>query len=368
MLGGNVGDQTTEPTMAKLTSEPPRRIWQPLHPSVRPLLDPEYVAFHDKYAQYVEPEHIRGWDPRYRTRYTWPYSGSPVLKVGHVKDIQPCPHFTIRVFTPKGDPPTKGWPLVLWMHGGAFAVGNIDSDNDVCSLMCRDAQCVVINIDYRLAPEHPFPAGLDDCVETLKWCTSNCGQEYLDIDVTKIIIGGVSAGGNLAAVLSLIAVELSIPVILQLLVVPVTDNTANLKTSWALHPHAPWLTVPRMSFYRDLYLPDPSCASDWKASPILAPPELLAGLPKTWIAVAEQDLLSTEGMLYTNLLQRYRVTARCQTYGGMPHGMMALSGVLQQGKTVMRDLLSVLKDTLAVVPVVQEVGEASQDCKGMFSQ
>lgn len=312
--------------MAKLTSESPRRIWQPLHPSVRPLLDPEYVAFHDRYSQYVEPEQTKGWDSSYRTRYTWPYSGSPVLKVGEVKDIQPCPNFTIRVFTPKGDPPASGWPLVLWMHGGAFAVGNIDSDNDVCSLMCRDARCVVINIDYRLAPEHPFPAGLDDCVETLKWCTSAYAEEYLNIDRTKIVIGGVSAGGNLAAVLSLIAVEFSIPILLQLLVVPVTDNTATLKTSWALHPHAPWLTASRMLFYRDLYLPDPSSWSDWKASPILAPPELLAGLPKTWVAVAEQDLLSTEGILYTNLLQQHSVMASCRTYEGMPHGMMALSG------------------------------------------
>lgn len=326
MLSGSFCERPRESNTAKPTEKSPRRIWQPLDPSVRTLLDPEYVAFHDEYAQFVEPEHIKGWDPRLRSRYTWPYSGSPVVKVGEQKDIQPCPNFTIRVFTPKGDSPAKGWPLVLWMHGGAFAVGNIDSDNDVCSLICRDAQCVVLNIDYRLAPEHPFPAGLDDCLETLKWCTSAPGQECLNIDRTKIIIGGVSAGGNLAAVLSLLAVELSIPVLLQLLVVPVTDNTATLKTSWALHPHAPWLTATRMLFYRDLYLPDPSYATDWKASPIFAPPELLSGLPKTWIAVAEQDMLSTEGALYADLLRKHGVVANCQTYIGMPHGMMALSG------------------------------------------
>lgn len=312
--------------MARLTSDSSRRIWQPLHPSVRPLLDPEYVAFHDKYAQYVEPEQVKGWDPSLRTRYTWPYSGSPVLKVGNVKDIQLGRNFTTRIFTPKGDPPTDGWPLVLWMHGGAFAAGNIDSDNDLCSMMCRDAGCVVLNIDYRLAPEHPFPAGLDDCVDTLKWCAGTTGVEYLNVDRTKIVIGGVSAGGNLAAVLSLIAVELSIPILLQLLVVPVIDNTANLKTSWQLHPHAPWLTPARMLFYRNLYLPDSSCASEWKASPIVAPPELVARLPKTWIAVADQDVLSVEGTMYANLLQQHGVLVSCRNYPGMPHGMMALSG------------------------------------------
>lgn len=326
MFSGNNCDEETGPIMARLTSIATRRIWQPLHPSIRQLLDPEYVAFHDKYAQYVEPELVKGWNTGLRTRYTWPYSGSPVLKVGEVKDIRPCPNFEIRVFTPKGDPPISGWPVVLWMHGGAFAVGNIDSDNDLCSLMCRDAQCVVLNIDYRLAPEHPFPAGLDDCIDTLKWCTSPAGAQYLSIDRTKIVIGGVSAGGNLAAVLCLVAVELAIPILLQLLVVPVTDNTANLKTSWGLHPHAPWLTPSRMIFYRNLYLPDASCAGQWKASPILAPPELLSRLPETWVAVAEQDMLSVEGMMYTSLLQQHGVDARCQKYIGMPHGMMALSG------------------------------------------
>lgn len=326
MLSGNSCDEKAGAKMARSSSDSGRRIWQPLHPSVRPLLDPEYVAFHDRYAQYVEPERLKGWDPKLRMRYTWPYSGSPILKVGEAKDIRPCPNFAIRVFTPKGDPPISGWPVMLWMHGGAFAVGNIDSDNDLCSLVCRDAQCVVLNIDYRLAPEHPFPAALDDCVDTLKWCTGGSGAEYLNIDRTKVVVGGVSAGGNLAAVLSLIAVELSIPILLQLLVVPVIDNTANLKTSWSLHPHAPWLTPSRMLFYRDLYLPDASCAADWKASPILAPSDLLSRLPETWIAVAEQDMLSVEGMMYASMLQQHGVVARYQKYVGMPHGMMALSG------------------------------------------
>lgn len=326
MLSGKISDTQPGSKRKRSTSDSGRRIWQPLHPTVRTLLDPEYVQFHDKYAQYVEPEQVKGWNPGLRSRFTWPYAGSPVLNVGEVKDIRPCPNFTIRVFTPKGDPPTNGWPVVLWMHGGAFAVGNIDSDNDLCSLMCRDAQCVVLNIDYRLAPEHPFPAALQDCVDTLEWCASPSGAEYLNTNRRKVVIGGVSAGGNLAAALTLIAVELAIPILLQLLVVPVIDNTADLKTSWGLHPHAPWLTPARMLFYRNLYLPDPAHSAHWKASPILAPPELLSRLPTTWMAVAEQDMLSVEGILYTSLLQQHGVTAHCQTYVGMPHGMMALSG------------------------------------------
>lgn len=326
MLSGRVSSNDDHSTMAKLTVEAGRRVWQPLHPSVRPFLDPEYVAFHDRFVQYVEPENLKPWDPSLRTRYTWPYAGSPVLKVGDIKDIRPLPNFTLRVFTPKGDPPPSGWPVVLWMHGGAFAVGNIDSDNDLCSLICRDARCVVLNIDYRLAPEHPFPAGLDDCVETLKWCVNAPGRQYLNIDPTRVVIGGVSAGGNLAAVLSLIAVELSIPILLQLLVVPVIDNTATGKTLWSLHPWAPWLTAPRMLFYRDLYLPNPSRASDWKVSPSFAPEELLKELPKTWIAVAEQDMLSVEGEMYADLLREHDVQVQYESYVGMPHGMMALSG------------------------------------------
>lgn len=303
-----------------------RTIFQPLHPSVRSLLDPQYVAFHDEYVQYVEPEQLKPWTPSNRTRYTWPYAGSPVVEVGSIKDIRPCGDFDIRVFSPSGEPPSGGFPLVIWFHGGGFAGGNIDSDNDFCSLACRDVGCVVANVDYRLAPENPFPAAVDDVAAVLQWVSTDEGAAELNIDRLKIAIAGSSAGGNLAAVGALMALELSIPIALQVLVVPVTDNTATLETSWSSYPHAPWLTGPRMTFYRNLYLQDKEMSRNWKASPIFAPKELLSRLPKTWIAIAGQDMLSTEGLAYAHLLEELGVPTQITSYEGMPHGMMALNG------------------------------------------
>lgn len=313
--------------MAGMTEqEAERTIYQPLHSSIRPLLDPEYVAFHDKYVQYVAPEQLRPWTPGYRTRYTWPYAGSPVVEVGSVKDIRPYSNFTIRVFTPNGRPPSGGWPLLLWFHGGGFAGGNIDSDNDFCSLACRDVECVVANVDYRLAPEDPYPAAVEDVAEVLQWASSDEGATAFNIDRARIAMAGASAGGNLAAVAALMAAEMSIPLALQLLVVPVTDNTATLQTRWSSHPHAPWLTAPRMTFYRDLYLQENGLGQNWKVSPIFATQDLLQRLPRTWIAIAEQDMLSTEGLAYAEMLKMAGVETTVTVYDGMPHGMMALSG------------------------------------------
>lgn len=305
-----------------------RTVYQPLHPSVRPLLDPEYVAFHDEYVQYVEPEYLKPWDPKIRTRFTWPYAGSAIVKVGSIKDIRPCGDFDVRIFTPKGDPPSGGWPLLIWLHGGGFCVGNIDSDSDLCSLACREIRCVVANVDYRLAPENTFPAAVDDVSAVLRWAHTDAGASKLNINRSQISIGGASAGGNLAAVGALLAAELATPVVSQILVAPVIDNTATTETLWASHPHAPWLTPRRMTFFRHLYLRSKDDARNWKASPIFAPKELVRKLPKTYILIPKQDMLSNEALAYARMLRETGVAVAVREYEGMPHSMMALSGEL----------------------------------------
>ncbi|KAK5071612.1 hypothetical protein LTS08_004646 [Lithohypha guttulata] len=323
-----------------------RVVYQPIHPSIRPLLDPEYVTFHDRYVQYVRPEQLEPWSPHVRTRFTWPYSGSPLTPVGKVQDIRIDSDFTIRAFSPATSTTTSRRPVVIWLHGGGFVGGNIDSDNDLCSLICKKADCVVLNVDYRLAPEHPYPAAIDDVMETLKWVSSDRGVQELGIDRTKIVIGGASAGGNLATVGALLAAQLSIPIMLQVLVVPVTDNTATLETLWSSYPHAPGLTAPRMTWFRDLYISNPPQQRDWQLSPLYAPTELLSQLPKTWIAIAGQDMLSTEGLAYGELLRKAGVQTDMRVYDGMPHAMMALSGVLKQGRQCLEDVVEIIRGTL----------------------
>lgn len=318
-------------------------VYQPLHPLVRPLLDTEYVAFHDRYVQYVEPEQSRGWDKSLRTRYTWPHAGSPVVPVGSVKDIRPCGEFDIRVFTPVGTPPAGGWPLLIWLHGGGFVGGNLDSDNDICSLACRDVGCVVANVDYRLAPEHPFPAAVEDVEAVLRWTQTDTCAATLGVNSSKIAIGGASAGANLAAVGALMSAEMSITLAAQVLVVPVCDNTATCKTLWRLHPHAPWLTPQRMTLFRNLYVQNEGDARLWKASPLFAPRHLLAKAPKAFITIAKQDMLSTEGLQYAESLKELGVETVVHEYEGMPHSMMALSGVLTKGRQALEGVVEALR-------------------------
>ena len=326
------GQTTIDTNMADITQHvnggDKRQIYQPLHSSVRTTLDPEYVAFHDKYIQYVEPEQMKPWTPSIRTRQLWPYTGSPVLSVGSIRDFQPCPNFTIRVFDPKSRSSDYLRPVVIWFHGGGFAGGSIGSDNDLCSLLCKELDAVVINMDYRLAPEHPYPAAIEDVAEVLQWVGSEAAVEQLAIDRNKIVIGGASAGANIATVGAMIAGEHSIPLIGQILVVPLTDNTSTLETNWASHPHAAGLTPPRLTWYRDLYLQELKDVKDWRVSPLYAPPEIMSTQPRTWIAIADQDLLSTEGLAYAASLRTAGVEVDVRIYPGMPHAMMAMSGEL----------------------------------------
>jgi acetyl esterase/lipase len=312
-----------------------RQIHQPIHPTIRPLLDPENIAFHDAHFQYVIPDEEQTWDPSARTApRPWPSTTLAHTPVGSIKDI-PLANFPIRIFTPTAPKPPGGYPVFIWFHGGGWAVGGLDDGNDLCTMACETAQSVVVTVGYRLAPENPYPAAVEDAVAALQWVASPEGSSTLNIDPSRIAVGGTSAGGNLAAVLSLKASALSPPVALraQILVVPVIDNTATVETIWAANQHAPLLTPARMEWYRAMYLPNASDARNWDASPNLAPVELLAKSPRTWIAVSGQDLVAPEAMLFAGQLERAwkeeGVQGRDVTvkvYEGGTHSILAMAG------------------------------------------
>ncbi|KAL4908296.1 Alpha/Beta hydrolase protein [Aspergillus multicolor] len=314
-----------------------RPVYQPLHPSIRPLLDLDYVAFHDKYFQYVIADDQKPWDGSARTTTPlWPPTSSPLTPVGSIRDIA-LEKFSVRVFTAATPTPDDGWPVFIWFHGGGWAIGGLSDGNDLCTLICAEANCIVVTVGYRLAPEDPYPAPVEDSVSALEWVVSRAGSEILgNVDKSRVAVGGTSAGGNLGAVLSMKASLLSppIPICFQLLVVPVIDNTASVTGAWAQNRHAPWLTPARMQWYRRMYLPNESDALEWDASPSLAPMELLAQNPSTFIAVAGQDLLRPEAEGYARLLEtawREKAVegrgARVKVYDGATHSILAMSGV-----------------------------------------
>lgn len=318
-----------------------RQVYQPLHPAVRPLLDPQYVAFHDAHMQYVQTDDSKVWDGSARTQPSLPPGTLDVVPVGSVEDIDvptldATTTFPVRVITPASSPtsqrPPSGWPIFVWCHGGGWAIGGIASENDFCTRVCAGANVIVCSVGYRLAPEDRFPAAVDDAYAALAYVSSPEGAQRIGGDSSRVAIGGTSAGANLSCVAALRQVEAALdgeasPLKCCLFIVPVVDNTAAADTVWQPSAAtAPWLTPSRMLWYRRMYMPDEDDWQHWHASPNLAPSSLLQRMPPTWVAVSEQDLLAPEGVAFAKQLQRLGVTTELQVLQGCTHSILALDG------------------------------------------
>ncbi|KAJ6512157.1 Alpha/Beta hydrolase protein [Mycena vitilis] len=350
-----------------------KQIHQPIHPSMVEHLDSEYVKFHNETLAYIEPPHTLTWSPALRNKPAVPGGTVPPL-VGKTKEFKiPLndPKFEVRVFTPHGTSPREeGWPCFIFFHGGGWTFGSIDSENSFAANMCNGAQCVAIAVDYRLAPENPYPAAVEDAVATLDWVIADPirkGENKLNIDIKRIAVGGSSSGGNLAAILTLKAAEaksLPSPLVFQLLIVPVTDNTADVGNEdeaglWWSNRYTPWLSPERMLWFRKNYLPNEKHHTQWDASPTFAPcftPKknplngesefevLTSVLPKAWIAVCERDILRNEGVAYGHKLSKSKVPVEIVEYKGAPHPIMAMDGdELKIGEKMVKEAADALK-------------------------
>ncbi|OCH96136.1 Alpha/beta hydrolase fold-3 [Obba rivulosa] len=209
------------------------------------------------------------------------------------------------------------------------------------------AGCVVVSVDYRLGPERPYPAAVEDAAEALHWVLGQ-GKQELGVNVNKIAVGGSSSGANLAAILTHKAAlsEPPIPIIFQLLVVPVVDNTASPDgekyPSWKENANTVSLTPEKMLWFRNNYLPNKEDWTKWDNSPIFAPEEAFKKAPNAWIAVAELDILRDEGIAYGKKLEEAGAQVNLQVYKGAPHPIMAMDGVLDVGRQLVSDAAEAL--------------------------
>jgi acetyl esterase/lipase len=248
----------------------------------------------------------------------------PVRSIENLRIPGPDGEIPIRVYTPDTPAPRAGF---LYFHGGGWVLCDLDTHDVPCAAIARRAGAVVVSVDYRLSPEHKFPAAVTDSYAATTWVTENAGK--LGIDRNRICVGGDSAGGNLAAVVALKSRDANGPKIaLQVMVYPVTDLSSFDTASYREFADGYQLTKIEMEWFRDMYLADPEDARSPDASPFLA--RDLHGLPPALVITAECDPLRDEGEAYAKRLQDSGVPVKRTRYAGMIHPFFSFAGALPQ--------------------------------------
>jgi acetyl esterase len=219
-------------------------------------------------------------------------------------------------------------------------IGDLDTHDRECRILCNDTPCVVVAVDYRLAPEHPYPAAVDDAWAALQWVFRHAAE--LGGDSQRIAVGGDSAGGNLAAIVSLRARDQGGPALrAQLLVYPSVAGELLTYPSHEENANAPFLPLDTMRYFRGHYLGKIETTTDPEVAPIHAASH--AGLPPALILTAEFDPLRDEGRAYAAKLQEAGVEVNLIEYPGMPHMFFQLSPVLEEGKAALRESADALR-------------------------
>ena len=254
----------------------------------------------------------------------------------------PAPHGSIpaRIYVPKEPRLQNGLaPALVFFHGGGWVIGDLDSHDVVCRQLADAGALVVIAVDYRLAPEHKFPAAIDDAIAATKWIAANARE--LGIDASRLSIGGDSAGGNLAAVVALAARDGDDPALTgQVLIYPAVDF-AMTHGSHSEPETSVLLTHSVIHWFRDHYLNGAADIHDWRASPARA--ENLAGLPPAYVLTAGADPLRDEGDEYAARLKHAGVPVTTRHYPGQFHGFLTMGKLLQQANVAVSEIGAWLK-------------------------
>ncbi|KZO91808.1 hypothetical protein CALVIDRAFT_547188 [Calocera viscosa TUFC12733] len=306
----------------------------PINPSILPLCDPEYAAYYASSIQgHVALDYTAPFDPSIRAVPMLSGGATPLECVTRSLDVGKC---NVRVFTPPGEAKEGGWPVMIYFHGGGWVLGSVEGEISIVTQLCRRVPCVVVSVNYRLAPEDPYPAAVDDAWDVFSWVHSQ-GASELGINPSLIAVGGASAGGQLAAVISHLAALSSppVPIALQLLTVPCTDLDPAApypsRNDYALSPALPAV---RMNWFYKLFQ---AKHEEWRASPIRAPAEHWAKLAPAFVVVGGLDFLKDEGIAYAKLMNERGAKAELKVYEGVPHHFPGLDGVLKKGKEYVDD-------------------------------
>lgn len=247
----------------------------------------------------------------------------------------PAGSIPARVYTPGRLRESNGLaPCLVFFHGGGWVIGDLDSHDVVCRKLADEGQLIVISVDYRLAPEHKFPAAVDDAIAATNWIAVNAKQ--LGVDASRLMVGGDSAGGNLAAVVAISARDGNGPAISgQVLIYPAIDF-AMTHPSHSEPETSILLTHSVIKWFRDHYLNGAADVHDWRASPARA--NTLIGLPPAYVLTAGADPLRDEGDEYAHRLKEAGVAVTHRNFPGQFHGFFTMGKLLQQANVAAKEI------------------------------
>jgi acetyl esterase/lipase len=249
----------------------------------------------------------------------------------------PAGPLALHLYRPRRAQPAP-LPALAWLFGGGWVLGSLVAAGPVCAALAEHAGCAVVAIDYRRAPEHPFPAAVDDCVAGARWLREEAAGLGLDPD--RIAIGGASAGGTLAAVVALIDRGREPAFVLQVLVYPLTAYRSGTP-SLASRGDPYFLDEAALEWAWSHYLPEGFDPGDPRISPLRAPDH--RGLPPALVVLAGHDPLHDEGLLYAERLEQAGVSAEVVDFPGMVHGFFSLTGIVDAADEAQRRVAVALR-------------------------
>jgi len=265
----------------------------------------------------------------------------PIGKVEERTVAGPGGDILLRIYTPVA---AAGGPLpaLVYFHGGGWVIGSLDTHDSLCRSLANDAGCKVVSVDYRLAPEHPFPAAFEDCFAATQWVEKNASE--IGVDPNRIAVGGDSAGGNLAAAVALLARDQKTPSLaFQLLIYPVVDVAMDTE-SYKANAKGYLLEADWMKWFIDHYA-KPEEYDDFRLAPTRA--KSLAGVAPAYVVTAGYDVLRDEGRIYADKLKAAGVSVEYVNYEGMIHGFFGQRTAVDVSREAVKAAAKALKDALA---------------------
>lgn len=309
------------------------------------VLDPDAAAVYKAFQEAGRPAYETLTAPEAREYYSQArFATNPEPpELARVAPLSiPAPHGAIpaRLYVPNELREHEGLsPALVFFHGGGWVIGDLDSHDVACRKLAVEGALIVISVDYRLAPEHKFPAAADDAIAATKWVAANARE--LGIDASRLSIGGDSAGGNLTAVVALAARDGNGPALAgQVLIYPAVDF-AMTHASHSEPETSVLLTHSVIRWFRDHYLNGAADVRDWRASPARA--ASLAGLPPAYVLTAGADPLRDEGDEYAERLKQAGVPVTYKHYPGQFHGFFTMGKLLQQANVAASEIGAWLK-------------------------